>query len=236
MRRLGPPVTARPVPVEPSADSDPFVDHVRAAYCFNRDLVDRRRDGAPVDFVYCPPASYEGRASRGPEDRKRPAAWCLLAEHLSRQQIDDPYQFVALAIRRMVGLNTLPPEPLNLKAQKYLLAWRKRRYVFASEFADAWLRQTNRFRRMLGTAPVGDLLVEDQLNLSPLFRVCLAEVMGQALDRFQERLLVEASRQYSCRRLEYDHLLGATIPLVVRRTVDGWAMRLKEGVRRGQRA
>ncbi len=233
MRRLGPPATARPVAAEPSPGADPFVDHVRAAYCFNRDLHERRR-GSPRGPIYRPPASYEGRPSRGPEDRKRPAAWQLLAAYFREHRVEDPYQYAALAFQSLPFVDALPPEPLNLKGVKHMNRWRKRRHLFSGELADRWLWQTQQLRAALGGQDAEAVLLDDQSGLSPLFRYCVAETAAaRPLARLQELLLTEAARQYSCRRMEYDRLLGDTLPAFVRRTVEGWALRLTEGARRG---
>lgn len=156
---------------------------VRAAYVHCRSLAESARRA--VAFKYEPPAVYDRGDPGGNERKGRPPAWPALALWLKESKVEVISYVVHCFFE--VGTGKMP-EPKDLMSANRLASFRHARRAEHHEVRLALEREQRAFRdavayetTVVGTPQDevwGDVLTDDDVQLSPLFRYAVAHSVG----------------------------------------------------------
>lgn len=218
---------------EPAPDDGikAYALQVKRAYVQGRTRHGRLRFGP--DYRYKPPAKYDGSPGAELEDGVKleaptPSHWEWLARRLRPLDVNlDEYMEVQFGT---IGIDAVPPEPKQMASDAALKRWEKFRGDYGEELAVSLESQKSlargrayglqRFARKSYEDAHAIVLCDEGLDLTPLFRYCVASAIGgprflAIADSFAD----EAVSQYHPFRDHYLQRWSAILP----KGFDAWA-------------
>lgn len=202
-----------------------FVREVRLIYIRERTAYESTVLQKP--YPYKPPALYdEGRAAVTTDsgvllDPAVKSVWPKLAKFFYDNEID-PVAYIATQFLEAFSAVRRPPEPQALRGQKAQLLWKKALKFKEEEIRIALTVEKNIARSKIAYHQIGGdsrdracamTLCDTTLELSPLFRYCLAlSLGGLRFERIAKRFETEACIQYYRYRVYYDRYWRGMLP------------------------
>lgn len=197
---------------------------VKACYTQERGRWESFRSGATV--AYRPPKAYDGRRPVTVDGElevvpARASVWQALVDWCQRQEIN-PEEYVRISFAAL-PMTTSAPEPDQLKSAKYRNKWAELsgnieeilRQKLASEKTTAAQNFVLRRRvyRETHAFALWCVLTDASLELSPLFRYCVAVDTNTAKTReIAQTFFAEAVIQFECYRAAYQTAWAAVLP------------------------
>jgi hypothetical protein len=183
---------------------------VKVTYAQVRSHWETLKAGKPV--VYQPPRAYDGTTALLLEgeyevEKARPSVWVALVDWCAARKIP-PELYVRYCFRGLSLDRAAAPEPAQLKSEKYLEGWTKAKKLRIEELrtslaAQKTIAATRIVTRQSAFGESGPLsqravLTDPSLELSPLFRFCLAtSIDTKAMRKVAQTFWAEAIVQFS---------------------------------------
>lgn len=204
---------------------DALSARIRAAYVREREAFETRELGEP--YRYRVPRRYDGvppvETEDGVElDRGTRSVWLRLAREFFGPGGIDPDLYIRIQFEH-VPFGRRPPEPNQLGSAGRVRTWER---AFAakeeevrlalqleSEIAKMWISYHQRMVGRLKEDSYEIVLLDTALELSPLFRYCLARsIGGLRFRRIAKRYEIGACVQYRRYRAYYKRHWGGVLP------------------------
>lgn len=153
---------------------------VRAVYVRARSMLESRLRA--VTFEYRPPRSYD-LGSGSVERKPQPPVWLKLSRWLLEQRLE-PFNYISFCVSASLAR---PPEPADLLRPATLERFQAYRRMQKDSIRQALKHEHVAFRDAVADArrdgastydTWGDVLTDETVSLSPLFRYCLAYSIG----------------------------------------------------------
>ncbi len=175
--------------------------------------VSRRDDGGP---------NWDDSLGEYPEGQVHKSVWQKIVVTLFKEQID-PVDYIRCVFAAISGWLASPPLPRTLLSKRYRRIYKDYLETAGDELDLALRIQRNLAENLIVLAQVDggvsmeeaveEVLVNDRLALSSLFRYCLAVSMkGKRFTRLAERYRVGAAVQYVRQAEDYTQAWGDFIP------------------------
>jgi hypothetical protein len=223
------PADASKVVKKKAAFSGPPVSVVRAwlvkvCYTQERGRWESFKSGKLV--IYKPPRSYDGRSAVTLDGEveieiAKSSVWQRIVDWCDARKIQ-PEEYVRSAF---VDLEMLlaAPEPNQLMSQRYMAKWEKISDGMVERLRVSLISQKSIARRhiIVNQSFHGDtpefaqrlVLTDSSLDLSPLFRYCLAVSIGtKPMRKIARKFQAEAVLQFECHRTLYKTVWASVLP------------------------
>lgn len=185
---------------------------VRTAYVITRSIWESTRLREVT--VYTPPASYDGHGPITVENSlvitpAQPSVWLKLAKWFDQARID-PESYIQLLFSRIEPSDARVPEPKQITAERYVMAWNAHRDDFGRGIASSLVLQLHEISTSIAIwqhvhhrdkhDSYAIALTTTSGTLSPLIRHCVArsivgEIPNTAAGRIQrDRFAAIAAR------------------------------------------
>ena len=202
-------------PVEPTSGLSSAAELVRLFYAYERSSWESHRAGQPVRYVF--PKAYEGREAVTVDNelvlsKATRSTWMDLTSWLEEHELPH-LSYIALTFDQCLITENRAPEPGQLASVKYLHRWRTcsplldGRIQRALQFQHDAAQRQFIYYRSIGLKPRqcwATLLLDENLELSPLFRYCIAATLGgKSLGAVAEYYHADAIMQFERYRENY---------------------------------
>lgn len=189
---------------------------IRRLYAEDRSIYETLRSG--VEFVYIVPRRYDGEIAIEPEQKGTPSIWLCLAEWMLANEVDpDRYIHEAMEYCDQKGA----PEPYQLMTE-----WRLEEYrqsddlvdlagalTFQVELCSTKISNAVTLAGMSKNLACAFTLTDDSLELSALFRYCIAcSMSGEKFKLIATQYEQDAVVQYWHRRDRYRKYWSRILP------------------------
>jgi hypothetical protein len=215
----------RPDPASdtPGCNGNVVALRVRTCYAQERTRWETMKAGTRVDYVV--PKSFDGRPAVTVEgecvlEKAKAPVWVTLANWFREQKIH-PETYIRLTFDRLTHEPERAPEPIQLKSAKYLDQWNKHKDGIAKHIGVALVVERQQAEIAYGGLRAGGVepetawahvLTSDGLELSALFRYCLAvRLGGKRFDRvaayFEPAAILQFERYRKIYKVQWAGLL-----------------------------
>lgn len=214
----------------------PEVQEFKNIYVHERRLLDRFRQGSSVQ-PYQPAASLDGKSRFDtPEERVGVNQWKVCWDRLDKAQNQiSPSQYVRVLFRILRGTSLAVPTLLQLATAPTLELVREYLKDNEMDFRQQFVAETQRARSSIVISQKGSgyslalsvyyAIVDPRLELSPLFKYCLAATTSEhlhragipdshceKLDKLAKQFEFLAAMDYTVFPDLYDRVWGKVIP------------------------
>jgi hypothetical protein len=228
--------TARPSGRVAPGELAPEVQHFKATYVHERRFLERFRNGE-TDRPYQPSTQLEGSSRYDtPEEPEKVNQWVKVYQNLGKaQQLTTPAQYVRVVFKILRGSSLAIPTLIQLQTANLVEMVTKFLQNQGLELRQQFVTESQRARSsiVINQKGVGHSLslsvyyaiVDSRLELSPLFKYCLAvttsehvrqsgmkDLHCEKLDRLAKRYEFMAAMDYTLFPDLYDAVWGKAIP------------------------
>lgn len=204
-------------------DASNVTHFVRRCYEIERSLWESKKEGSRV--LYRAPIRYEGASHTSKSEHDvtlgRKSEWLALANWCEERKIE-PTEFIQLVFEHLQVDIRLPPEPAQLRSEKYWRMWEKYSTGLREDIATRLDTEKRSAESEIASHQVVGVAKEDSYSrvlmnrhvaISPLLRYCLAKSIGGL--RFRQiaaRFEPEAVMQFMRSRQQYAAVWKDVLP------------------------